>query len=152
MRWRLRWREIRTCASSSRPDCCRPLPSRERSFESARRGSPDRAWGPACFQRVPAREGAGRPPGGPGATGSRIAVPRVVASLLAACTGERSARQLAGELGDDVFELLDELVERKLVTWTLEIPNSVNDAERYLRCALDKLPDSAPRAAAIAGL
>jgi hypothetical protein len=91
-------------------------------------------------------------------------VPPQFARLLAACDGERSARAIAAELvadeslelGDEseVFALLDELVERKLATWTLEVPTASFDGrpERQLRRILEGIPNEPVRLRSLAAL
>jgi hypothetical protein len=66
--------------------------------------------------------------------------------LLEACDGTRSARAIAEALGaepalafdspDEVYDLLDELVEAHLVVWRLEVPTAALEPERALRAAL----------------
>jgi hypothetical protein len=68
------------------------------------------------------------------------------ARLLQACDGERPAHAIAAELvaegslelasADDVYDLLDELVEAKLVIWRLEVPTAGFGHEHALRAAL----------------
>ncbi|HLU66406.1 MAG TPA: lantibiotic dehydratase, partial [Kofleriaceae bacterium] len=67
--------------------------------------------------------------------------------LLAACDGVRPARAIAEELAadptleldgpDEVYELLDELVEQKLLLWTIEISPVPRHPEAALRRALE---------------
>ncbi|MEO7735412.1 MAG: lantibiotic dehydratase [Kofleriaceae bacterium] len=82
-------------------------------------------------------------------------------AVLVACDGETSARALAravsrdpalGVSEDDVYDLLAELVEQRLVRWTLEIPTAGQEPERHLRRALDGLAPSAARDRALATL
>ncbi|HEU0037048.1 MAG TPA: lantibiotic dehydratase [Kofleriaceae bacterium] len=73
------------------------------------------------------------------------------ARLLAACDGERSAREIAYDLLSDdtldtneegeVLEILDELVDGKLALWTLEIPVHVEHPDRVLQQLLEAIPD-----------
>ena len=74
-------------------------------------------------------------------------LPEAYARLLAACDGERPACTIAEELVadpalelasvDEVYELLEELVEKKLVTWTLEIATDSAQPDRTLRELLE---------------
>lgn len=92
----------------------------------------------------------------------RTEVSPVIARLLAACDGETPALAIARALladpqlgladDDEVYALLAALVEADLIWWTLELPPEELDPERYLRRALDRVGDAAPRARAIAKL
>jgi hypothetical protein len=75
-------------------------------------------------------------------------------ALLGACDGEKSARTIAGELStdpdlgiseEDVYGMLAELVEQRLIRWTLEIPTSIQHPEQHLRQTLERLPPSGAR-------
>lgn len=80
------------------------------------------------------------------------------AAVVEACDGTRTARQLAGELlekphlsfsgEDDVFAVLDELVETPIITWTLELPTADPFPERTLAMLLDRIADPATRSSA----
>lgn len=77
------------------------------------------------------------------------------AAVLSACDGETAAREIARKLGRseaDVFEVLGELVELKVIRWTIEIPTGDLDPDLHLRTALERLPASAAREAARAQL
>lgn len=83
------------------------------------------------------------------------------AALLAACDGQTPARAIARALGsdpalgvseDDVYAMLGELVEQRLVRWTLEIPTAGQHPERHLRRALERLPAGEARARALEAL
>ena len=79
-------------------------------------------------------------------------LPEAYARLLAACDGERPAYAIAEELVadealelsgvDEVYELLGELVEKKLATWTLEIPMGRVPPESVLRDLLERAGDA----------
>jgi hypothetical protein len=85
-----------------------------------------------------------------------------VARVLVACDGVRSARALAsalvadGSLGfgdpDEVYQLLAELADQRIVTWTLEVPPVDQYPERELRRLLERVEDSEARAEALAKL
>lgn len=87
-------------------------------------------------------------------------LPIAFARLLAACDGQRSARAIAAELVRDpsleltgiaeVYELLDELVAQKLVTWRIELPTT-GAPEVALRAALAAV-DEPVRSEALARL
>ena len=89
-------------------------------------------------------------------------LPPAYAALLAGCDGETSAVELARrllaepelELADEaeVWELLDELASRGLVTWTIELPTDDLHPERHLRGQLDKVADEPARTRALAVL
>jgi hypothetical protein len=89
-------------------------------------------------------------------------LPPAYARALAAADGIRSARSLAAELcadpslelgdEDEVYALLEELSERKLLVWRLEVPTTGAHPERLLRQLLEALPESPPRAKALAQL
>ncbi len=87
-------------------------------------------------------------------------LPVEYARVLAACDGATSARDiarsvlqqgldLAGEA--EVFELLAELEERGLCTWTFEVPTVTEWPERQLRALLYEV-EGAPRARGLAAL
>ncbi|HEU0037040.1 MAG TPA: lantibiotic dehydratase [Kofleriaceae bacterium] len=75
-------------------------------------------------------------------------LPREYAELLRRCDGERSAAEIARlaiedpSLGfddpDEVYELLSELEQGGLVTWTIEIPTATAHPDRYLRALLER--------------
>ncbi|WP_437806163.1 lantibiotic dehydratase [Sorangium sp. So ce1078] len=84
------------------------------------------------------------------------------AHILAACDGERSAQAIAEALSadpslglsgeDEVFELLGQLAEKRLITWTLEIPTVVAHPERTLRAILERMPQGDASARALGAL
>jgi hypothetical protein len=84
------------------------------------------------------------------------ALPPPVARLLAGCDGRTPASALARAMldefsdvldsADDVYDLLESLVDRKLVIWMLE-PSALFDPAGTLRALVDALPDDAGRAA-----
>lgn len=73
-------------------------------------------------------------------------LPAPTLRLLEDCDGTRSARAIAEELvaepalefdsPDEVYDLLDELVEARLVIWRLELPSAGFGHEQALRAAL----------------
>jgi Lantibiotic dehydratase, N terminus len=73
-------------------------------------------------------------------------LPAVIAAVLHACDGERSAHAIAArllhdpELGftdvDEVYDVIEQLREREFVTWTIELPTALADPERTLRTIL----------------
>ncbi len=73
------------------------------------------------------------------------------ASVLAACTGNRQAREIAADLvaagvdglssAADVYAALADLRARHLITWALEVP-FVSDADRVLSAALARVGDA----------
>ena len=82
-------------------------------------------------------------------------LPDAYARLLAACDAERPAYVIAEELVadeslelsgvDEVYELLGELVEKKLATWTIELPPDSPRPDRALRDLLDGAGDAGQR-------
>lgn len=92
----------------------------------------------------------------------RTELPPVFARLVAACDGETPARHIAERLvaepdmdlgsAEEVYELLDELAEEHVVTWTLEVPTTGGPPERLLRAALERLAPSSARDRALAAL
>jgi hypothetical protein len=85
--------------------------------------------------------------------GRRTELPTEYASILTACDGIRTAREVAsfvlkhhGTMFDDeaeVFDFLDELLRRGLVLWSLEIPTATATPEKYLREALARADEPA---------
>lgn len=81
-----------------------------------------------------------------------VQVPPVVADLLSRCDGQASAQAISeqfctGESAqfeepDEVYELLEELTEKGLLTWTMEIPSGGPDAALALTNILANLPES----------
>jgi Lantibiotic dehydratase, N terminus len=79
----------------------------------------------------------------------RSEIPPEYARLLAACDGTRPARVIAAELAadptlnldgeDEVHELLGELADKNLVSWTLEVPTVGSYPERFLDRRLAEL-------------
>ncbi|MDB4961939.1 MAG: hypothetical protein JWP01_1938 [Myxococcales bacterium] len=92
-------------------------------------------------------------------------LPAEFARVLAACDGIKSARAIALEVlqesavdistEDEVYELLEEMAEKRMVIWTLEIPTHVEHPERILAsllAAVDPPEVAAPALAALADL
>ena len=83
-------------------------------------------------------------------------------AVLKACTGTQSAREIAEQMStklgsevssiDQVYDLLEELVDNGLITWTLEMPTTGDHPEILLRRELERLEDSPARAAAFGKL
>ena len=79
-------------------------------------------------------------------------LPEAYARLLAACEGDRPAWEIAEELVadaslelsgvDEVYELLGELIEKKLVTWAIEIPTDSPQPDRALRELLEAVGEA----------
>jgi hypothetical protein len=92
--------------------------------------------------------------------GRSAALPPNFLELLGACDGVTSARTIARTLvgGDDqdaiaeIYGMLDELVEKRLALWSLEVPTVGRDPEQHLRTAVMELPDTDARAHAVAVL
>ena len=82
-------------------------------------------------------------------------LPESYARLLAACDGERPAYVIAQELCadealelsgvDEVYELLGELIEKHLVTWTIEIPTDSARPDQALRELLERADEAGQR-------
>jgi hypothetical protein len=88
-------------------------------------------------------------------------IPPEYLAVLAACDGETPAHQIARDVGrdpalgvsdDEVLAILGELVEQRLIQWTLEIPTAGQHPERHLRRALECLPASTASAHALQAL
>ena len=86
-------------------------------------------------------------------------IAREYVAVLAACDGETAARAIARALSgdpalgmseDDVYGILAELAEQRLIRWTLELPTAGQHPDRHLRRALERLPPGAVRARALA--
>jgi hypothetical protein len=81
-------------------------------------------------------------------------VPAQHAAALHACDGERTAGEIAAELlgnpslglraKSEVYQLLEALQGRGLITWTIEVPLTLN-AERGLRRMMEKVEDEGLR-------
>ena len=86
-------------------------------------------------------------------------VSAVERTVLAACDGERTAREVAARVRDahpdvgegEVFRRLERFVQQGIVAWDLEVP-MVGDPERALRCRLQRIGDAASRTRALAVL
>jgi hypothetical protein len=86
-------------------------------------------------------------------------LPAAFAGTLALCDGELSARAIAEQLIaradleldniEEVFDVLDQLVERGLATWTLDIP-TVGAPDQHLAERLARIPDEEARAEGLA--
>jgi hypothetical protein len=85
------------------------------------------------------------------AAGKRSELPLEFAWLLAACDGETPARELAARACADptleldgeseALHLLEQLEQKRLVSWTLELPVSGPAPDQALRRALDRVGD-----------
>jgi hypothetical protein len=97
--------------------------------------------------------------------GRTTPLPPTIARLLELCDGVRSARaiaqQLTREASDDlasdaeVYELLEQLADKGLIVWTLDVPAQARHPDRELRAALEALEDpevAAPLLARVAEL
>lgn len=92
----------------------------------------------------------------------RSELPPAFARLIAACDGETPARRIAEQLvaapelglgsAEEVYEMLDELVDEHVVIWTLEVPTTGGPPERLLRAELDRLAPSPGRGQAMEAL
>lgn len=90
--------------------------------------------------------------------GRTITLPPAFAHLLAAADGVRTAAELAAALvasGEadseaDVYDMLDELVEHKLLLWKPEIPSAGAHPERALRACLARVEACDARQRALA--
>ena len=89
-------------------------------------------------------------------------LPDDFAAVLGACDGERTARQIAAELlarpelslsgEEDVFGVLEELVEKGFASWAFEVPTIVPFPECELRRRLEGIEDPQLRLAALTAL
>lgn len=89
------------------------------------------------------------------ASGSAQTLPEEYAKILAACDGERSARQLAEALGpeleleeEEIFQILEELARSKVLLLGFEVPVLDLHAEETLARTLESIEEEAPRARA----
>ncbi|MEJ7596455.1 MAG: lantibiotic dehydratase [Kofleriaceae bacterium] len=92
--------------------------------------------------------------------GRKSELPYEFARVLAACDGERSAREVASalladpELGltdeSEVFEMLEDLVAQHAVIWSLDVPTHVEHPDRVLVKLLERAPDQEAVAGALA--
>jgi Lantibiotic dehydratase, N terminus len=77
-------------------------------------------------------------------------LPEAFARLLLAATGGPTAVELAAafagtagiESEAEVYEMLEELADKRLLVWRPEIPTAGEHPERSLRAALDRVPES----------
>jgi hypothetical protein len=84
----------------------------------------------------------------------KLELPPEWQQLLGACDGVRSAREIAAQLTgsgfdgeDEVFSALSDLVERRFVAWSIDVPTQGPFPERALRRALEALDDDEARSA-----
>jgi hypothetical protein len=92
----------------------------------------------------------------------RTELPIPYARLLAVCDGHASARLIAGALvadeplelsdPDEVYEMLGELAEKRVVVWTVDVPTSGGRPEELLRAALEQVEPGPARERALAAL
>jgi hypothetical protein len=92
--------------------------------------------------------------------GVSYAMSRHESRVLRKCTGEKTAHEIAREImacglrdctAQTVFRLLHDFVQRKLISWTFEIPLDVQP-ERWLRQLLLRIDDPFLRDAALGDL
>lgn len=77
----------------------------------------------------------------------------LVARLLVACNGQRRAMELAEAFaGEPVLAVLEELAQRELIFWRLEVPTQGQPYENSLRAQLESIQDPAVRRSALAVL
>jgi hypothetical protein len=87
--------------------------------------------------------------------GKPLSLPPLFAATARACDGNRAAKEIAALLlseealglgsEDEVYELLSELVENRLILWSLDVPATALSPERALRQVLESLgPPAAP--------
>jgi len=92
--------------------------------------------------------------------GRATELPSEYASLIGACDGERTAAEIAALVCSDehlalsgpqeVFGLLEQLVEKRVLTWSLEIPTTLARPEQNLRQQLARAPECEARTRALA--
>lgn len=90
--------------------------------------------------------------------GGSFTISNQAATLIEACNGEDTARELATQLlrrpeclfknEDEVYQGLEALRARGLIAWTLEVP-LVREGERSLRKLIDRIGDESLRQAAL---
>lgn len=91
-----------------------------------------------------------------------VEVAAEVAQLIALCDGQRNAQVIARDLvavddvalssDEEVYDLLSDLVAQGVILWTLDIPTSQPYPERYLKWALEQLPETSGRSRALSML
>jgi hypothetical protein len=94
--------------------------------------------------------------------GKQAEIAPTIALVIALCDGERSAKAIAKRILDypdcdldgeaEVLELLQRLVDKRLITWTLELPTGVTDPHATLRALVARVAEPAARARALAPL
>jgi len=100
-----------------------------------------------CPRKLPTvRVDGGKVTYGPG---QFVEVPLAIADLLSTCDGTSSARAIANEYvkrdspyeeEDDVYETLEELVDKGLLCWGIELPSGILDPSAALRRLFEALP------------
>ena len=90
--------------------------------------------------------------------GSSFTISDQEATLLEACSGEDTARELAARLlcrpdcpfnsEDEVYRVLESLLAKGLIAWTLEVPMDVH-GEQNLRKLIDRIGDESLRQATL---
>lgn len=93
--------------------------------------------------------------------GKSVEVPPLVAAILRRCDGGNTARSIADtcnqdfnsvEENDDVYELLEGLVDKGLISWRIELPSGVMDPASALRRIFEELPECRGRSRGLEAL
>jgi hypothetical protein len=82
--------------------------------------------------------------------GDTSELPHDVAVVISSCTDNRSAKEIAQTLladptldfddEEDVYELLEDLHDRRVLSWSITLPTALNEPELYLERVLRELP------------
>jgi len=91
--------------------------------------------------------------------GRTTALQPAVRRTLELCDGERSAaavaRVVASDAGleeEEILELLADLAQKKVISWTLDVPGGLSPPEREMETRLTALPAGEPRERALSAL
>ncbi len=77
-------------------------------------------------------------------------LPQDIATIVSCCDGIRTAKEIAQQLvasgdssfedDDDVYEYLDELHDKRILSWGIKLPTALNEPEKHLEQVLRRLP------------
>jgi hypothetical protein len=91
--------------------------------------------------------------------GRRSELPAAYVRLVEACDGRTPARRIVEQLADplglgpaELYDMLADLADERVVVWALEVPTTGGPPERLLRGELEQLAPSPARARALAAL
>jgi hypothetical protein len=91
--------------------------------------------------------------------GHTTELPLAFARLADRCDGRRTAEEIAASLlampeleldgSDEVYAMLEDLVERRIISWTLTVPADLDRPDQRLRERVEQFPDSSSRTQAL---